>query len=64
MYKTGLPFFVPVWYTGVRKEVGRMLDIIDLFVGTDWEESASDNRKEAGFACFYFACYPYLNVNA
>lgn len=41
-----------------------MLDIIDLFVGTDWEESASDNRKEAGFACFYFACYPYLNVNA
>lgn len=40
-----------------------MLDIIDLFGGTDWEESASDNREEVGFACLYFAYYPYLNAN-
>lgn len=41
-----------------------MLDIIDLFGAAEREESVSDTPDEVGFACTYFAYYPYLNANA
>ena len=41
-----------------------MLKIIDLFSGTEREESTSDTPDEVGFACMYFAYYPYLTANA
>lgn len=51
-------------YTRRRKEVGRMYQFIDLFSGTEREESTSDTPDEVGFACMYFAYYPYLTANA
>lgn len=40
-----------------------MLDLLDLFNGTEGEESASDTPDEVAFACIYFAYYPYLSAN-
>ena len=41
-----------------------MFKWIDLFHGTEREESASDTPDEVGFAWMYFAYYPYLTGNA
>lgn len=40
-----------------------MFQFIDLFSGTEREESTSDTPDEVGFACMYFAYYPYLTAN-
>ena len=40
-----------------------MLDLLDLFGGTEREESASDTPDEVKFAWIYSAYYPYLNAN-
>lgn len=41
-----------------------MLDLIDLFCGTQEQEGVSDGLNEAEFACIYAAYYPYLGGNA
>lgn len=41
-----------------------MLKFMDLFGETEWTESTSDTPDEVGFACMYFAYYPYLTANA
>lgn len=38
-----------------------MLDPIDVF---GQKESSCDTPEEIGFACVYFAYYPYLGGNA
>lgn len=40
-----------------------MLDLLDLFDGTEREESLSDTPEEVVFASIYFAYYPYLYAN-
>lgn len=40
-----------------------MLDLLDLFGGTEREESSSDTPDEVEFACVYFAYYPYWTAN-
>lgn len=41
-----------------------MFKILDIFCGAEQEAIASDTPDEVGFACMYFAYYPYLTVNA
>lgn len=41
-----------------------MLDLLNLFKGTECEESSSDTPNEVEFACIYFSYYPYLNATA
>ena len=36
-----------------------MLELMDLFGGAQQTEGVSDSPKEVGFACVYFAYYPY-----
>ena len=40
-----------------------MLDLLDLYNGTEREESTTDTPDEVEFACAYFAYYPYLFAN-
>ena len=37
-----------------------MLDLLDLYNGTEREESSSDTPDEVKFARVYFTYYPYL----
>ena len=64
LYKRALSFSVPREYTALRKEVGRMLDLLDLYDGTEREESTADTPDEVEFACVYFTYYPYLYANS
>lgn len=41
-----------------------MLELMDLFGGAQQTEGVSNSPKEVGFACVYFAYYPYLGGNA
>lgn len=41
-----------------------MLDIVNVLGGTREKESSCDTPDEIGFACVYFAYYPYLGGNA
>ena len=41
-----------------------MLDLLELFDGTEREESSSDTPDEVKFARVYFTYYPYLNANS
>ena len=40
-----------------------MLDLLDLYDGTEREESTADTPDEVEFACVYFTYYPYLYAN-
>lgn len=40
-----------------------MLDLWNLFGGTEREESTSDTPEEVAFARVYFTFYPYWNAN-
>ena len=41
-----------------------MLDLLDLYNGTQREESSPDTPDEVKFACVYFTYYPYLTANS
>ena len=61
--KTPFPFLRYGSILRGRKEVGRMLDLLDLYDGTEREESTADTPDEVEFACVYFTYYPYLYAN-
>ena len=40
-----------------------MLDLLEIFDGTELEESSADTPDEIKFARVYFTYYPYLTAN-